>query len=201
MGADKFRDLIQEILYPAGIAINGNKPWDIRIKNEQFYRRVVNYGSLGLGESYMDGWWECENLDDFFCRIMPSEPEDRIRKNFRLLIHVFKSAVFNAGSKSRAFHIGERHYDIGNELYKNMLGKRMVYSCAYWKDVADLDDAQEAKLDLICRKLGLQPGDRILDIGCGWGGLAKYAAEKYRVKVVGITLSKEQAPPPKDCSL
>lgn len=193
MEAAKSRDLIQEILYPAGITINGNNPWDMQIKNELFYQRVLSQGSLGLGESYMDGWWECESLDDFFRRIIPSEPEKRIRKNFGLLIHVFKSAVFDAGSKLKAFHIGEKHYDIGNNFYKNMLDRRMVYSCAYWKDAANLDDAQECKLDLICRKLGLQPGDRVLDIGCGWGSLAKYAAEKYGVETVGTTVSKEQA--------
>lgn len=192
MGIDRFKNCIQGILYPGGISINGNNPWDIHIKNEQFYRRVLNCGSLGLGESYMDGWWECEKLDDFFCRIMSFEPEDRIKKNLGLLIHLFKSVVFNANGKARAFQVGEKHYDIGNELYKNMLDKRMVYSCAYWRDAANLDEAQEAKLDLICRKLGLQPGDRILDIGCGWGGFAKYAAEKYGVEVVGITVSKEQ---------
>jgi len=95
-------------------------------------------------------------------------------------------------SKHRAFEIGEKHYDLGNELFQNMMDKRMVYSCAYWNDAQTLDDAQDNKLDLICRKLGLQPGMKILDIGCGWGSYAKYAAEKYKVKVIGITVSKEQ---------
>ncbi|HDY75814.1 MAG TPA: cyclopropane fatty acyl phospholipid synthase [Candidatus Marinimicrobia bacterium] len=192
MKTNKLRNLLQEILSPAGITINGNKPWDIRIKNEKFYQRVLNDGSLGLGESYMDGWWECENLDELFYRIIPSQPEDKIKKNWKSLFYILRAVILNPGSRSRAFQIGEKHYDMGNELYKNMLDKRMVYSCAYWKDAKNLDDAQEAKLDLICRKLGLQPGDRFLDIGCGWGSLAKYAAEKYKVKVVGITVSKEQ---------
>lgn len=190
---DKLRDLIQEILSPAGIIINGDNPCDIRIKDDRFYQRVLKDGSLGLGESYMDGWWECDNLDEFFYKLMPSNPEEKLKKNLRLLFHVLRSVIFNPASKSRAFQIGERHYDIGNELYESMLDKRMVYSCAYWKDAENLDDAQEAKLDLICRKLYLRPGDRILDIGCGWGSFAKYAAEKYGVEVVGITVSKEQA--------
>ena len=100
--------------------------------------------------------------------------------------------VINMQSKHRAFEIGEKHYDLGNELFQNMMDKRMVYSCAYWNDAQTLDDAQDNKLDLICRKLGLQPGMKILDIGCGWGSYAKYAAEKYKVKVIGITVSKEQ---------
>ena len=193
MKTDKSKQIVEDILSSAGIAINGGQPWDIQINNKTFYQRVLNGGSLGLGESYMDGWWECEKLDDFFTRIIPARPEDRIRKNWRLLIHIGSAALLlNGISKSRAFRIGERHYDIGNDLFKNMLDRRMVYSCAYWKDADNLDDAQEAKLDLVCRKLGLQPGDRVLDIGCGWGGFAKYAAEKYGVEVVGITVSKEQ---------
>jgi cyclopropane-fatty-acyl-phospholipid synthase len=193
MKTDKVKKIVQDILSPAGITINGNQPWDIQINNEQFYQRVLSDGSLGLGESYMDGWWDCENLDDFFCRIIPSQPEDKIKKNWKLLFHILGAAIVNKGSKSRAFQIGERHYDIGNELYKNMLDRRMVYSCAYWKEAENLHDAQEAKLGLICRKLGIRPGDRILDIGCGWGSFAKYAAEEYGVEVVGITVSKEQA--------
>lgn len=140
----------------------------------------------------MDGWWECDRLDEFFYRLIPSRPEDKIKKDWKLFSHILKAVVLNNGSKSMAFQIGEKHYDIGNELYRNMLDKRMVYSCAYWKDAKNLDEAQEAKLDLICRKLGLHPGMRVLDIGCGWGGFAKYAAGKYGVEVVGITVAKEQ---------
>ena len=175
-----------------GVKINGDNLCDIRVLNEKFYQRVLSGASLGLGESYMDGWWECECLDEFFHRLIPSRPEDKIKKDWKLLLHILNAVILNKGSKSRAFQIGERHYDIGNELYMNMLDKRMVYSCAYWKDAKNLDEAQEAKLDLICRKLGLHPGMKILDIGCGWGSFAKYAAEKYGVEVVGITVSKQQ---------
>lgn len=123
---------------------------------------------------------------------MPSDPEEQLKKNFRLLMQIFKSVVFNTACKSRAFQVGEQHYDRDNDFFRKMLDRRMIYSCAYWKGADNLEEAQEAKLDLICRKIGLQPGDRILDIGCGWGGFAKYAAEKYGVEVVGITVSKEQ---------
>jgi cyclopropane-fatty-acyl-phospholipid synthase len=86
------------------------------------------------------------------------------------------------------------HYDVGNEFYKLWLDRRMVYSCAYFRSAEDsLDDAQEAKLDLICRKLRLKPGERLLDIGCGWGGLIMHAAEHYGVDATGITLSHNQA--------
>jgi len=187
-----FRNFIQDILSPAGIAVDGGNPWDIRIRDETFFRRVVCEGSLGLGEAYMDGHWECDDLDGFFTRIMPSQPEDRLKKNWRLLLHTLSAVLRNVGTRTRAFQVGERHYDIGNELFRHMLDRRMVYSCAYWKDAACLDEAQEAKLDLTCRKLGLKPGEKILDIGCGWGSFARYAAEKYEVEVTGITISKEQ---------
>ncbi|MBU2669980.1 cyclopropane-fatty-acyl-phospholipid synthase family protein [Actinoplanes bogorensis] len=86
------------------------------------------------------------------------------------------------------------HYDVGNDFYRLVLGPSMVYSCAYWtSDAGDLEQAQHDKLDLICRKLGLRPGQRLLDVGCGWGSLAIHAAREYGVQVVGITLSTEQA--------
>jgi len=192
MAADRLKAIIQEILSPAGITIDGDEPWDIRVRDERFYQRVTRESSLGFGESYVDGWWECEQLDELFAKIMPTQPKDKIKKSWRLLIPILSAVIFNAGRRARAFQIGERHYDKGNELFKNMLDKRMVYSCAYWKDATSLDEAQEAKMELICRKLNLRPGDRILDVGCGWGSLAKYAAENYKVEVVGITVSKEQ---------
>ncbi|HSB30201.1 MAG TPA: cyclopropane fatty acyl phospholipid synthase [Candidatus Sulfobium mesophilum] len=190
--ADEYKAAIERILSQAGITLNGDMPWDIRVKDERFYQRVMREGSLGLGESYMDGWWDCDELDTFFAKLVPINPEEKIKADWRLLLHTLGEAIFNPGRKSRAFQIGERHYDRGNELFSNMLDKRMAYSCAYWKEAKDLDSAQEAKLELICRKLRLKPGDRVLDIGCGWGSFAKYAAEKYGTEVVGITVSKEQ---------
>src|SRR3989339_1151753 len=192
MGNDKYKRLVEAILSHAGIIINGNNPWDIRIKAGGFYRRAVKEGNLGLGESYMDGWWECERLDEFFYKLLLSNPEEKVKRGLKLILMDLNSVIFNLSRKSRAFQIGERHYDIGNELYRHMLDRRMIYSCGYWKGSANLDSAQEAKLDLLCRKIGLRPGDKVLDIGCGWGGFAKYAAEKYGASVVGITVSKEQ---------
>lgn len=192
-GASGLKGAIQEILSSAGIWINGNKPWDIRVKDDRFYPRVFKDGSLGLGESYMDGWWDCDRLDEFFCRLLPTYPEEKLKKNWKLLYYLFESAILNPGRKGNAFSIGKKHYDIGNELYKKMLDKRMVYSCAYWNEAESLDEAQEAKLDLICRKLGLCSGDKVLDIGCGWGSFLKYAAERYGIAGVGITVSRQQA--------
>ena len=188
----KSKDIATQLFSMAGTEVGGNDPWDITVHNEDFYNRVLTWGSLGLGESYMDGWWDCEQLDEFFYRVLRTDIESKVKQNWRLLANVLWARLFNMQSKKRAFEIGERHYDIGNDLFMKMLDKRMTYSCGYWPKAKSLDEAQEHKLELICRKLELRPGMRILDIGCGWGSFARYAAEKYRVKVVGVTVSGEQ---------
>ncbi len=182
----------QEILDLADVKINGDRDWDIQVKNPGFYSRVLAGGSLALGESYMDGWWECKKLDEFFYTVLKVKLNEYVKISFGMVWNLLKAKVINLQSKSRAFEVGEKHYDAGNDLYKAMLDKRMVYTCGYWAKARDLDQAQEAKLDLVCRKIGLKKGQRVLDIGCGWGSFAKFAAEKYGVKVVGITVSKEQ---------
>jgi len=187
------RNVAQKLLDLADIKIGGSRPWDIKVYNKNFYKKVFSQGSLGLGESYMQGYWDCEKLDEFFNKVFSAGLERRVIIKWNLVFHLLKSRIFNLQKKSEAFTIGKRHYDIGNNLYQVMLDKRMVYSCGYWKKAKNLDQAQEAKLDLICRKLGLKPGMKILDIGCGWGSFVKYTAEKYKVEVVGITVSKEQA--------
>lgn len=188
----KLKLLTQEILDFAGVKINGGDDWDITINDDRFYSCVLAQGSLGLGESYMDGWWDCKKLDEFFYRILKADLDKKVGKK-GILWNVLKARLVNLQSKSRAYNIGEKHYDLGNELYTKMLDKGMNYSCGYWKNSKTLDKAQEAKLDLICKKIGLKPGMRVLDIGCGWGGFVKFAVEKYNVKAVGITVSKEQA--------
>jgi cyclopropane-fatty-acyl-phospholipid synthase len=183
----------QTILSQAGITINGNAPHDIKVHNEQLYPRVLSNGSLALGESYMDGWWDCPSLDQLFYCIARSDVFYRIPKNIATLLTYLKAKFTNLQSTSRAFQVGEQHYDLGNDLFKVMLDKNMIYSCAYWKNAETLEQAQENKCKLICEKLYLKPGMKILDIGCGWGGLALYAAKNYGVEVIGVTISQEQA--------
>ncbi len=189
---DKYRRISEEILGYAGIQINGNNSWDIQVSNPEFYKMAITQGPLGVGESYMLGFWDVANLDEFISRVIQAHLDEKIRRKISLLFQLFTLKVFNPQSKKRAFIVGERHYDLGNDLFRNMLDSRMNYSCGYWKNARSLDDAQENKLDLICRKLSLKPGMRVLDIGCGWGAFGKYAAEKYNVEVVGITVSKQQ---------
>ena len=192
MSRTKFRRKTEQLMALADVRIGGDRPWDVEVHDERFYGRVLAEASLGLGEAYMDGWWDCEQLDELICKIMRSKLNTKVRMWVQIY-PVLKARLFNLQSRSRAFEIGERHYDAGNDLYQRMLGPRMIYSCGYWKDASTLDDAQEAKLDLVCRKLGLEKGMRVLDIGCGWGGTLQFAAERYGVEGVGVTVSKEQA--------
>lgn len=186
------KEIITDLLKLAGVEVNGQAPGDIIIRDERFYERVLGGGSLALGESYMDGWWEAEPLDLFFFKILSANLEQHLPHNWDTILLAVYNKLFNLQSRSRAFIVGEKHYDIGNDLYRAMLDKRLVYTCAYWKNQDNLDAAQEAKLDLVCRKLNLKPGMKLLDIGCGWGSLAQFAAERYGVSVVGLTVSREQ---------
>jgi cyclopropane-fatty-acyl-phospholipid synthase len=183
---------IESLLALANVTLNGKGENDILVKNAGFYDRVLSEGLLGLGESYMDGWWDAKNLDVLICQLIDASLHEKI-SNWKILPYIFKAKLFNAGRKSKAYEVGKRHYDLGNALFEKMLDKTMTYSCGYWRNASSLDEAQEAKLDLICRKLMLSPGMRILDVGCGWGSFCKYAAENYGVEVLGITVSKEQA--------
>ena len=192
MYRDNLYARVERLLSFADVEINGSRAWDIQVHNENLYARLLAGASLALGESYMDGWWDCERLDEFFCRVLRAQLDTRVNPRSWYL-DALKARLFNLQKPSRAFRIGQHHYDIGNNLYACMLDERMIYSCGYWEAAGSLDEAQEAKLDLVCRKLDLQPGMRVLDIGCGWGGTARFAAERYRVQVVGVTVSAEQA--------
>ncbi len=193
MTTNKAKRIIEDLLSYADVTIGGNRPWDLQVHNNGFYSRVLKGGSLGLGESYMDGWWDVKELDVFFDKITRAKLDEKVLGNRWLLLVLLIQNILNSVRRSKAYEVGERHYDIGNDLYETMLDKRMTYSCGYWKNASSLDEAQEAKLDLICRKLDIKEGMKVLDIGCGWGSFAKFVAEKYGADVVGITISKEQA--------
>jgi cyclopropane-fatty-acyl-phospholipid synthase len=185
--------LFRELLERVGIEIGGANPWDVRVRDPGFYTRVLRGGSLGLGESYVDGAWECDALDQCIDRILRGQLDRQFRSSRSALVLALRARVINPQAVRRAFEVGRRHYDIGNDLYEAMLDRRMIYSCAYWRSAGDLEAAQTAKLELVCRKLELAEGMRVLDLGCGWGGFARYAAQTRGVSVVGVTVSEEQA--------
>lgn len=186
---------IAAILSTAGITLDGAHPWDPQVRDERVYARVLRDGPIAVGESYMDGWWDVEDLAGFCARTVQADLAKHLW-SARLWLHIARARLTNLQNRSRAYEVGKRHYDIGNDLYEAMLDERMAYSCGYWSGhppARSLSEAQEAKLDLVCRKIGLAAGERVLDIGCGWGSFARFAAERYGAQVVGLTVSERQA--------
>lgn len=183
---------IAALLAEADIEIGGGRPWDMTVHHPQTADRILARGSLGLGESYMEGWWDCPRVDEFIARVLIARLDEKVGGT-ALLVQGLRARLFNLQNLRRTWQVGELHYDLGNDFFEAMLDGHMAYTCGYWKQADTLEDAQAAKLDLICRKLGLAPGMRLLDIGCGWGSLMKYAAEHYGVSCVGLTISREQA--------
>ena len=186
------RELCVGLLATAGVNIDGPEPWSMHVHDERVWERLVTERELAIGESYMDGWWDCTHLDQMLTKVLVANLRDAIKPSPKLLAAAAKSIVMNRQTVRRARRNAHHHYDIGNDLYSAMLDTRMVYSCGYWQNATTLDAAQEAKLDLICRKLHLEPGMRVLDIGCGWGAFVEFATERYGVIAVGISPAGEQ---------
>jgi len=186
--------VLRDLAELAGVHTNGDSPWDIQVNDDELYHRILSKGSLGFGEAYMDELWDCHALDELFDRLLRYDIEEKLGGwvHLRLLGEGLRQRLFNLQSSKRAFQVGEQHYDIGNDVFEAMLDSSMSYSCGYWDKADTLEEAQRNKLDMICRKLELKPGESLLEIGCGWGGLARHAARHYGVEVVGITVSKEQ---------
>ncbi|HEX3477262.1 MAG TPA: cyclopropane fatty acyl phospholipid synthase [Kofleriaceae bacterium] len=186
------QDLFLELLAKADVQVGGSRPWDLQIHDERIWTRLLRDGTLGAGETYVDGWWDTPALDQFMDHILRARFDESLRENWTLVAQAVRARVLNLQSITRSFDNGQHHYDIGNDLYEPMLGGRLLYTCAYWHNATTLDEAQDAKLDLVCRKIGLRAGMRVLDLGCGWGGFAAFAAERYGVTVTGYTVSQEQ---------
>jgi len=204
---DTSRQFMANLLAEAGVQVDGGAPWDLRVKDDRLFREVLLKKNLGLGEGYMLGWWDCERVDEFICRVLKSGAADRVRGCWRLIARLVPSLLVNLQSLSRAGIVAKRHYDLGNDLFQAFLDSHLQYSCAYFKGMAcdpdplrqtgddvcrDLETAQQAKMRLICEKLELKPGETLLDIGCGWGGLARFAAENYGCTVTGVNISRQQ---------
>jgi cyclopropane-fatty-acyl-phospholipid synthase len=185
--------MVEEALALADVKINGDRPSDIRVYDERFYERVISEGSLGLGEAYMEGWWDAPALDECIAKILRAKLREKVKPTWGMIWTYLKSKFLNMQSKgSRSKKVIDEHYELGNELYECTLGDTVCYSCAYWKGCNDLDAAQTCKFDLVARKVGLKPGMKVLDLGCGWGGFSKHIAKNYGVEVVAVNLSKKQ---------
>lgn len=178
----------------ACVRFNGDAPWDIQVHDEDVYRRILTKGSLGFGEAYIEGLWDASAVDQLFHRLLSIDVDEKLPgwARLRLLGETLRQRLFNLQTYQRAYQVGQQHYDIGNDVFEAMLDSSMSYSCGYWANADNLEQAQHNKLDLICRKLALKPGEKLLEIGCGWGGLAQHAARQYGVEVLGITVSREQ---------
>jgi len=192
------KQFVQRLLSPAGINLNGSEDYDIQVRNSRLYDDVLAGGSLALGEAYIRGDWDCRSVDQLMDRVLRADLPKQFSGfgSVEVLKHVLLSKLTNRQTRSRSKIVGEEHYDVGNDLYDAMLGRTTAYTCGYWKGLEatpmNLDAAQESKLELVCKKIGLKEGDRVLDIGCGWGSFAKYAAKEHGAEVVGVTISKEQ---------
>jgi cyclopropane-fatty-acyl-phospholipid synthase len=182
---------LAQLLKPAGVMLNGTRPWDITLYHPQTCDRILREGSLGLGESYVEGWWDCERVDELVCRMLRLGLDRQVSSAAQVWLRL-RAALTNPQSIRRAWQVAKEHYDLDNDLFDRMLDDTMSYSCGYWAQANTLEQAQQDKLALICAKLQLQPGMRLLDIGCGWGSLMRYACEHHGVVCVGITVSKEQ---------
>ncbi|MFO0704664.1 MAG: cyclopropane fatty acyl phospholipid synthase [Candidatus Andersenbacteria bacterium] len=192
----------EQLVSLADIKINGSRPWDLQVHNEALYARIFRQGSLGLGEAYMDGWWDAPQLDQFFYKVFRAKLEDKVQPA-TMVLPLLKSFLVNQQNRTTS-RVSVEHYNLGNDFYAKMLDRRMAYTCAYFGQTESqgeplpgrtsktLDQAQEDKLELVCKKIGLKRGEKVLDLGCGWGTFAKYAAEKYGAHVVGYNISTEQ---------
>jgi cyclopropane-fatty-acyl-phospholipid synthase len=186
------RYVLEEMLATTGIAVNGNSPWDMHVRDERIFPRLLQDKSLGLGESYMEGWWDCRQLDEFVCKILTGGLDRKVKDGFKFLVPVLSAMLFNMQSKIRSRVVAEEHYDLDDELFMSFLDPYNQYSCAYFYGTDDLNEAQVKKMDLICRKINIGKDDNVLDIGCGWGGFAKYMAERYGCRVTAINISEKQ---------
>jgi cyclopropane-fatty-acyl-phospholipid synthase len=190
--ADPSKRIVVKVLADAGIGVDGARPFDLDVRDERFYRRVLAQGSLGFGDSYVEGWWECDQLDELIYRLLSSDPERRLGTDWRVWVQLAKAKLLNLQTSARSPEVA-RHYDLGNEFFERVLGRTVMYSCGYWRHAADLDSAQEAKLELIARKLEVAAGEHVLDLGCGWGGLAEHLARAHGCRVTAVTISAPQA--------
>ena len=185
---------VTELLRSADVEVGGERPWDLHVYNDALYQRILAEGSLGAGEAYMDGWWDVDRLDELFFRMLRARLDREVRTPAVLGTSLL-CWLGNLQNRRRSRQVAEQHYDLSTRLYEAMLGPTMQYTCAYYgPDGADssLDEAQRAKLELIARKLHLEPGMRVLELGGGFGELARFLAAEHGCEVVSYNISSQQ---------
>ena len=183
---------VRQLLSQAGVEVNGSCSWDIQVHNPGFYKRAMAQGTLGLGESYMDGWWDCDAIDQLFYKLTSAGLHEKAAIPARMKAAVMFTRLVNMQTRSGSLKVVREHYNPASETILSFLDPYNQYTCGYFRGTDDLAKAQEQKLDLICKKLMLHTEDRVLDIGCGWGGFVRFAAEQYGCSVTGISNSREQ---------
>ncbi len=191
LDSKRAREACIEVLGRTGIEVGGNRPWDMQVHDDRLWARILRDGTLGVGEAYMEGWWDSEALDQTVDRLCRARVRDHVKDSWVLIAHAVKARLLNLQTPGRSFDNGQHHYDIGNDLYEAMLDPRMLYTCAYFDGTTDLAEAQTKKLELVATKIGLKPGMKVLDLGCGWGGFSAFCAERGAT-VTSYTVSKEQ---------
>ena len=155
------RDRAIEVFRKADVVVGGKRPWDIRVYNDKFYFNLLFHGTLALGESYVDGWWDCEDIEQFVYRLLKANLINLKTSELKNLgipfagkLRLLGPILRNMQSRKNAKDNAKFHYNLGNDLFVETLGsKTMSYSCGYWKRADNLDQAQIDKMDLICKKL------------------------------------------------
>jgi cyclopropane-fatty-acyl-phospholipid synthase len=182
MDAKKFS---HRVLSRAGITVNGCHAWDIQVHDEQFFDCLYRSASEGLGDSYVQGFWDSDDLTETLGRFIAIGGRSALKGPIAHNMQTTES------EQKKSLEVVDSHYESKNGLYSNMLDPYMQYSCALWDDdTHNLQEAQIKKMRLIGQKLELQPGDHVLDIGCGWGGLPKFLSETFGCRVTGINLAE-----------
>ena len=180
------------LLSPAGIEVNGSNPWDLQIHDRKAFRKILSGGTLGIGEAYVDGLWECDSVDELISRVLGADLHKSISISPGLIASTAMARLVNMQSPRRSKRVATAHYDLPPRLYESFLDPNMQYTCGYWRKADNLAEAQLDKMDLIARKLGIAAGMKVLDIGFGWGQLANHFAQEYGAEVTGITISEAQ---------